>query len=124
MKRFIVKILIAAAVLLLAGWLVFTFLLPQYYLPVLPWMLLFFMVVTVLVHAWQLNLAKKDFAKFSRYSMLISFLKLVVYSAFAITYIAVQSENLPAFVICLMLAYATFTSIEIIDLMRVTKRNH
>ena len=124
MKRFIIKILIATAVLFFTGWLVFTFLAPQYYLPVFPWMLLFFLMVTLLIHSWQLGLAKKDIAKFSRYSMLISFLKLVVYSAFAITYLAIGSENLLVFVICLMLTYIVFTSIEVWELMRVTRKGN
>lgn len=123
MKKFLKKIIIATVILSLTGGLMFYFFLPEYYLPVLPYALLFFLVVTVLIHLWQLNLAKKDPVKFSRYSMLITFLKLVIYSAFAIIYIAGSSENLLVFVIAIMVFYIVFTTIEVWELMRVTKRN-
>ncbi len=123
MKNFLKKIVIATVILSLAGGLLFYFFLPEYYLPVLPYTLLFFLVVTVLIHAWQLNLAKKDPVKFSRYSMLITFLKLVIYSAFAIIYIAGSTENLLVFVIAIMIFYVVFTTIEVWELMRVTKKN-
>ncbi|MFW6309987.1 MAG: hypothetical protein ACOC1D_02695 [Prolixibacteraceae bacterium] len=123
MKKFLKKIIIATVILSLTGGLMFYFFLPEYYLPVLPYALLFFLVVTVLIHLWQLNLAKKDPVKFSRYSMLITFLKLVIYSAFAIIYIAGSSENLLVFVIAIMVFYIVFTTIEVWELMRVTKKN-
>ena len=122
MKSFLKKIITAAVILALAGGVIFYFLIPQYYLPILPFALLLFLVVTVLIHAWQLNLAKKDAAKFSRYSMLITFLKLIIYSAFAIIYIAGSDENLLVFFFSIMIFYVVFTSIEVWELMRVTKR--
>ncbi len=59
-KRFIIKIIITTAILAVIGAIVFYFFIPQYYLPALPWLLLFFAVVTALIHGWQLNLAKKN----------------------------------------------------------------
>ena len=123
MKNFLKKILIATVTLAFVGGLIFYFFLPQYYLSILPYTLIFFLVVTVLIHACQLILAKKDPAKFSRYSMLITFIKLVIYSAFAITYIAGNSENLLVFVIAVMIFYIVFTTIEVWELMRATKRS-
>ncbi len=121
MKQFILKILGASVVLALIGWLVFYYFLPEFYIPVLPFVLLFFAVVTISVHAWQLKLAKKDIAKFARTNMLITFFKLIVYSVFAVVYIAVDSENALVFVICLMLLYLIFTFLEVSDLTRISK---
>jgi len=122
MKSFITKVLIAGATLALIGWLVFTLFLPEYYLPVLPYTLLLFVMVTIVVHAWQLNLAKKDLAKFARYGMLITFLKLVIYTIFAVVYIANNTDNVITFVIVLMVLYVVFTFLEVRELMRVTKK--
>ncbi|MCD6354626.1 MAG: hypothetical protein J7L95_03665, partial [Prolixibacteraceae bacterium] len=74
------------------------------------------------VHAFQLNLAKKDMAKFTRNNMLVTFFKLVVYSVFAVTYIAFDPGNALVFVICLMLLYIVFTVVEIIELTRISRK--
>jgi hypothetical protein len=109
-------------ILFLSGWLVFSQFIPQYYIPVLPFLLMFFVVTTVLFHAYQLQLAKKDMAKFTRSTMLISFLKLFLYSIFAVIYIALDTENAVVFVICLMLFYIVFTTFEVISITRITSK--
>ena len=121
MRKFITKIILIALALSLIGWVVFTFIIPQFYLPVLPYMLLFFLLITTIVHAWQLKMAKKDIAKFTRSNMLITFLKLVVYSVFAVIYIAIDRENALVFVICLMIIYLVLSFIEVSDLTQLSK---
>jgi hypothetical protein len=123
LKEFTFKILGISAILVLIASLVFGFIIPQFYLPVLPLVLVFFILITLLVHAWQLNLAKKDIAKFARNNMLITFFKLVIYSIFAIVYIAVDKENALVFVICLMIIYLIFTFIEVVDLTKIVKKD-
>ena len=122
LKQFIAKSAGISALIALIGWLVFSIFLPRYYLPVLPYTLLFFLVITILVHAWQLRLAKKNLAKFTRNNMLITFFKLIIYSIFAVVYIAVDSENALVFVICLMLLYIVFSVIEVVELTRLTHK--
>jgi hypothetical protein len=122
LKRFIVKILIAAAVLTAAGWAIFTKFVPGQYLPVLPWMLAFFTVVTILIHAWQLSLAKKDMGRFTRNSMIVSLLRLLLYSGFAIVFLISHSENIPAFIVSIVVVYMVFTFIEVADLARITRK--
>jgi len=123
MKQFIFKILTVSVALALIGWVVFSFFFKEYYLPVLPFMLLFFIIVTISVHAWQLRMAKKDIAKFTRSNMLLTFVKLVIYSVFAVVYIAFESENALVFVICLFVIYLVFSIIEVSDLTRISKKN-
>lgn len=121
-RKIILKIVTAAIVLALAGAVVFYFLTPEYYLPVLPLLLVFFTVTTALIHAWQINLAKKDMAKFTRSSMIATMIRLFLYSAVAIAYIATRPENIVVFVICLVIFYIVFTSIEIIDLTQFLRK--
>ncbi len=122
MKQFIVKILGTSVVMVLIGWLVFSFFLPEYYLPVLPFTLLFFLTVTILVHSWQLRVAKKDIGKFTRTNMLATFLKLLVYSVFAIVYIANDRENALTFVIGLAIIYSVFSFLEASELSRISRK--
>lgn len=124
MKQFIVKLLGLTVIIAIIGWLVFSLLLSEFYLPVLPFLLLFFFVVTVLIHSYQLKLKKKDIGKFARSNMLITFFKLILYSVVAIVYIAFDSENAMVFVVCLMLLYLVFTFFEVAEITRNSKSSH
>ena len=121
MKQFVVKLSGLTLFIALIGWLIFSIFLPEYYLPVLPFLLIFFFVVTILIHNYQLKLAKKSMAKFTRSSMLVTFFKLVLYSVVAVVYIALDTENAIPFVICLMILYIVYTSIEAKELTRKPK---
>lgn len=122
-KRFTVRIFIASIVLVVFGWVIFRFFVPEQYIPVLPWMLAFFALVTIVSHGFQLRLAKKDMAKFARYSMLVSLFRLVLYSLFAIIFLAGNTENTAVFVVGLVVTYLVFTFLEVIDLARITRKN-
>jgi hypothetical protein len=123
MKRFIIKIAVISLVLVLIGWLLFSQFIPQYYIPVLPFLLPFFIVVSISVHAFQLNQAKKDLAKFTRNNMLITFFKLIFYLTVAITYFAVDAKNAKVFAICFTLLYLIFTVVEVTSLIKDTPGN-
>lgn len=122
MKSFTIKILGISALLVAFGWLVFSFLLPRFYIPVIPFMLLFFVIITLFVHAFQLKLLKKDIARFSRSNMLITFFKLFAFSVFAVVYIAVDRENSLVFVICLMILYIVFTFVEVTEITKIARK--
>jgi len=122
MKQFIINIILITVSLAFIGWLVFSQFIPQYYLPVFPFLLLFFAVVAVLIHAYQLQLSKKDIGKFTRSTMLITFFKLFLYSAAAVVYIAVDTENAKVFVIGLMILYVVFTTFEVTSLLKMTTK--
>ncbi len=122
MKQFVLKLTVLTLGLALIGWLVFSLFLPQYYLPVLPFLLLFFFTVTLTIHAYQLNLLKKKPAKFTTSNMLVTFLKLVLYSVVAIAYIAFNPANALVFVICLMLLYLIFTFVEVVEISKLVRK--
>jgi len=119
MKNFIKNITLISIVLTLTGWLIFSQFIPQYYLPVFPFLLVFFVVIAVAIHAYQLQLAKNNMAKFTRSNMIITFLKLFLYSAVAIVYIAVDTKNAKVFVICFVLLYVVFTIFEVFSLLKI-----
>lgn len=122
MKQFALKLSVIAVILALFGGLVFLFLIPDYYIPVLPFLLLFFYVATLSVHALQVKLAKKNPKKFTNNNLLINFLKLILYAAIAFSYLAVHPENALVFVISLLLLYTVFTFVEVMEMARVLKR--
>jgi len=122
MKNFILKLTAASIGIALIAGLLFFFFFREYYIPVLPFILVFFYVVTALVHAYQLKLAKTDIGKFARSNMLITFFKLVIYSVFAVVYIAIDSGNAIAFVICLFVIYSVFSFLEVSELSQITRK--
>ena len=121
MKAFIVKLTGISLAIALIGWLVFSLAFPEYYLPVFPFLLLFFYLATMGIHSYQLKMAKKDIGKFTRSNMLVTFFKLVLYSVVVVVYIAVDKENALPFVICLMLLYLIYTFFEVTEITKATK---
>lgn len=121
-KRFTIKALSAAGFLLLAGWFLFSFLVPDKYLSILPWMLAIFVLVTLITFAYQFRIAQKDMRRFANSSMIISLLRLILYSAFAFIYLANNAENAAVFVVCLVVCYLMFTFLEVAELSRISKK--
>ncbi len=121
-RNFITRILIAGIVMIILGWIVFTYIMPGKYLQVLPWMLAFFTLIAILTHAWQVKLSKKKLSQFTRNSMIVSILRLLLYSVFAIVYLASNQENAAVFVVCLIFVYSVYTIFEVSELSRVVKK--
>ena len=121
MKSFAIKLTgITLAIAIISG-LVFSLAFPEYYIQVLPFLLLFFYLTTMGIHAYLLKMAKKDLGKFTRSYMLITTLKLLGYSVLAVVYMVFDKKNALPFVICLMLLYLIYTFFEVIEITRITK---
>ena len=123
MKSFVLKLFGVTAVIAVLGWIVFSFFLAEYYLPVFPFLLLFFFISAILIHVYQLKLSKKDIGKFARSNMLVTFFKLILYSVVAVVYMAVDSENAIPFVICLFILYLIYNFIEVSEITKISTRN-
>ena len=121
-KRFVVKTFVAAGILVLFGWMIFGFVTPGKYLSVLPWMLAFIIFITLITHAYLLRMAKKDMSRFAGGNMIISMLRLLLYSAFAFVYLYKNPEEPAVFVVCLVVCYIVFTYLAVADLSAVTKK--
>ena len=121
MKSFTIKLTKITLTIAVIGWLVFSLAIPEYYLPVLPFLLLFFYLSTMGIHSFLLKMSKKDSGKFTRSSMVVSTLKLLLYSTLAVIYIAVDKENALPFVICLMLLYIVYTIFEVIEITKIAR---
>lgn len=121
MKSFLAKLTLLTSAIALIGWLTFYLFLPEYYLPVFPFLLAFFFIVTCGIHAWQLKIAKKDIGKFARSNMLITFFKLIAYSILAVVYITLDREHAIQFVIVLMVLYLIYSFFEVLEISKISK---
>ncbi len=124
MKKYIINLIVVIVVLVLLSGVIFTKFIPQYYLSVFPFIILFFVVTSVSIFAYQIKLAKKDIRKFTRSIMVVTFLKLILYSAVAIVYIAIDTKNAKIFVACFMFLYVVFTFFDVLSMLRITANNN
>lgn len=119
MKKFVIHIFLISVILGLVSWLVFSKVIPQFYLPAFPFLILFFAGFTILIHYYQLKMAKKNMAKFTRSNMLVTFIKLFLYSVVAIVFIATDRNNAKVFVVYFVLLYVVFTIYEVFSLLKL-----
>ncbi len=123
LSKFTVILSTITLVVLMVGGVLFWKIIPQYYITILPFMLLFFFVVTFVSFWIGLRLLQADIGKFTRYSMVITFAKLFIYLIFGISYMLNNSNKLSliTFVICLFILYLIYTIAEVTYLSKLAR---
>ncbi|WP_297089157.1 hypothetical protein [uncultured Draconibacterium sp.] len=121
MKSFLAKLTGITFAIALIGGLVFSLALPQYYIPILPFLLLFFYLTTLGIHSFLLKMSKKGIGTFTRSSMLVTTFKLLLFSVLAVIYIAIDRDNALSFVIYFMLLYIIYSIFEVVEISKITK---
>jgi phosphotransferase system glucose/maltose/N-acetylglucosamine-specific IIC component len=94
----------------------------QYFLMVLPAVLVFFFIVTNLVHAYLLKVSIKSGSRFTSQYLATSFIKMFFYLAVAIIYSVVNKENAKIFLINFLLLYAVYTTLEVVEFSKVVRQ--
>ncbi len=119
MKHFIIKLTgITVAIAAISAF-VFVNYLPEYYLPIFPFLLLFFYVFTTLVHRYLLKQSKANPKLFIQSTMVLTVVRLLLYSIIAIIYILVDKENAIPFAVGLMILYLIFTFFEVCEVCKI-----
>lgn len=118
-RHFLTRILWVTLVLVISGALVFGLWLPQYYLPALPLLLLFVVLFTWITFTWLVKASEKGIGKFTRTSMMITMLRLVVFGAIALIWLLLFSQNVFSFIISLGLLYLIYTFLEISEVTQI-----
>ncbi len=117
-KSFLSGMLILTAVIILGAYLLFTQFIPQYYLPIFPWLLLFYVVSTTLVHYFHLKARFGDSKRFPRYAMAINGMKIFAYLIFIVVYIFTQRDTAVPFLIGFFGLYMLFNIYEVMVYQR------
>jgi L-asparagine transporter-like permease len=111
-KKYLIRLLIFVAIItLIASGLYFT-VLSKFYLPVFPYVLLFFAIISALTHYILIKSGKSRIAKFSTSFMGITSLKLFLYLIFIIVYLLIDKTNALVFVLTFFIIYLLFTIFE------------
>lgn len=113
--RFFKRLSIVTVLLALVMFFLFGFFLKQFYIPVLPFVLLFFFLFTFLTYSYQIFVVNKGFGKFTRTSMLMTIIRLLVYTAFTALLIAYFRESAACLFIVIGVIYIVFTFFEVAE---------
>ena len=123
LRKFIIYSVILTGIIALTGLLAFTTFLSKYYLPIFPWLLLFFMFINIIVHSLLVNSSEKKKIKFETAFLLSFFIKFFGYIIFLMIYISKHKESALIFVAGLFLLYIIYTLFEIKSIISFLKRS-
>jgi len=122
MKQFLIKSTVLTIIVFFLGTVFYTTFLEPYFLSVLPIIVLFFYMVTNLVHAYLLKIAGKSSSRFTSQYMAVSFIKMFFYLAVAIIYVVFNRESAKPFIANYLLLYFVYTIFEVSEFSKVIKR--
>ena len=122
LKNFIISILTFSIIISIIAVAVFHFLLPQFYLSVFPFLILFFVVVTIGTHIILTKAGKKTIRQFSTFYMGSITAKLFIYLIFLVTYALTNKEQAVPFILTFFILYVVFTFFETYSLLNSLKK--
>lgn len=122
MKRFIIQSTALTIIVFVLGAIVYTTFLQDYYLPILPLTVLFFYLVTNLVHAYLLKISVKSGSRFTSQYMAMSFLKMFFYLIVAIVYAFLNKEYAKIFLGNFLLLYLAYTILEVVEFSKFIRQ--
>ena len=123
-KLFLKNLLIFTGVLSAIVFAICFFLLPENFItPALPYLIIFFFLVTLAIHYTLLLASEKRTSKFVNYFMLTTFLKLVFYIIIMIVYALLNKSDAIHFIITYFILYVVFTAFELISFFNLTKKS-
>ncbi len=120
-KKYFIKLLIFATVISVILFLTFFFVLPQFYLNIFPWLILFFLSSNSIIHYILTKAGKQRITKFSTFFMASTTAKLFLYLIFIVLYVLLNKENAVVFLITFFILYVLFTFFETFSLLNDLK---
>jgi hypothetical protein len=122
---FLYKLGILTFVLAAISYFLFSSYLADYYLPVFPWLLGFFVLVTALVHFFHLKAQQSTASVFARYAIGINGAKVFLYLIFILIQIFLFRDTAVIFLFGFFVCYLVFNVFEVAlyqKVMREKKR--
>lgn len=118
---FLKKLLIYSFILGGAGALAVYFLPASFISPALPFLFVFFIAVTLIVHLILLNVAKKKTGGFVNLFMLLTFGKLLFFLTIILAYALLNRSDAVRFIISFFILYIFYTAFEVVLSLSHTK---
>jgi len=98
------------------------FLLPKTYMtPVLPFLFIFFLAITLISYYILIKAAQKKFIRFLNYYLLTTTVKLLLYIVVLITYIMFNKKDAVPFALAFFILYLCYTIFEVVSIVGYSK---
>ncbi len=117
--KFIKGLTTYTLIILGVGLVLFLTVFKSYFLPVLPFVLLFYYVSTLILHKFMLQISQKDISRFSFKFMMLSLIKMFIYIIFGVLYIIFDEENAVMFLIVYLILYVAYAVYEVRSVMNL-----
>lgn len=122
MKPFLIKSTLLTLLIFLIGAVLYATILKSYYFSLLPLVVLFFFVVTNLVHAYFLKIADKSNTRFTSKYMAVNYIKMFFYIVVAIIFVVINREFAKVFVANFLVLYIVYTIFEVNEILKKIKQ--
>ena len=122
MKSFLIKSTTLTAIVFVIGVIFYSTFLKSYFIPVLPFAVLFFFIVTNLVHAYLLKISIKSGSRFTSQYMAVSFIKMFFYLAVAILFVFFNRETAKTFLLNFLVLYLVYTILEVFEFSKLVRQ--
>lgn len=100
------------------------YLLPANYItPMLPYLLVFFLIISLAVYYFLEKAIAKRFSLFTNYFMIATMLKILIYLAIIILYAFTNKYDAIPFILAFLLFYIGYTTFEVIWMLRMREQN-
>ncbi len=120
-KKFINKTLLTGLISGVVLYIIFVQLLPNYYHPAIPYMLIFAVGITLLVHWYLLNALPKRPQAFINTFLMFMGIKMLGYLLFLVIVVFFSSNNIVPFVLSFFGIYIIFTVFETLIILKTEK---
>ena len=121
--NYLFKISIFTGIIAVLSFLFYYFGFPGFYIPVIPFVILFYTLVAIVFHFILVAISKHKISKFANYFMLTSTLKLIAYIFFIVIYLLLKKENAVPFIVYFFLLYIGYTAFEILIVLPEIKKS-
>ncbi|HBS85431.1 MAG: hypothetical protein A2W91_16615 [Bacteroidetes bacterium GWF2_38_335] len=116
-KKFLIKNILLSLFIWTVSAILFLTVLKDWFIPVMNFVFLFCMVLSIVTQKIVLDANKKKTARFVPVFMLSVFVKLMAYIIFIVAYVFSDRENAVPFLILFLLLYFVYTIFEVISIL-------
>ena len=123
LKKFMLTLLLLTLALMVLGYGLFLYVVPQHYFSYFPVIPAFILVVTLLVHAFLIKDSGNNPRKFTAKYLGAMGLKMFIYLLFLMVILFLDTAHAVPFLICFLVSYASFTTYEVMAILKFLKKD-
>ena len=120
--KFFYSLIVFSALMLLSGYILFSTLLKDYFLPVFYLFVFYFMLLTLSGRLFLINSNPDKPGDFTTRYFLVRWMKVIMHLLFIVVYLLTDRENIPAFIFTFLTCYILFSVFDIYTLSIYLKK--